>query len=550
MLAGKINTAGNPSLTETDASHTQNRGRHRNREGNARFAAGHQLTAVSALRKADVHRRAYGCDDEYQPPRDLSQDRVWCPAALGGDERRAHTRLSVCLGRLVSRGRRRRDNLIVVGNRNRYPRRWPSAAMQITGGSSYMKRFSMILMILASIAATATAAAAQSVDVHYATVSDFGSGFQGMITITNNGSTQISGWRLDFDMSRSITSIFDASIASHVGSRYSVVNASYNGNIAPGMSVTFGFVATPGNVSGSPVSNFSLNNVSLSLTGTTISYQGRLSDGASATGAYDFQFALYDDFGTAIGPVLTVNDLQVSNGIFTTQLDFGSGAFTGGPRLLEIRLRRGAETGAYTTLSPRQAITATPYAIYAQSAAKLDGIAAGNFVQTDDARLSDARPPTAGSSNYIRNSTVPQSADLSITGKADIGSDMHVTGNVTAGSISTAGSVTSGCRTGYTAVSSGRLCVSAMQPASSFWNAVGTCTSQSARVGNSSDVMMTFTLSGFNYFGGLSQGWLADHIGDDIWGTWNVTSPATNFDGTPLTVGGSAVPSLPYRCVY
>jgi len=47
--------------------------------------------------------------------------------------------------------------------------------------------------------------------------------------------------------------------------------------------------------------------------------------------------------------------------------------------------------------------------------------AAGLIVQTNDPRLSDARPPLAGSSFYIQNTSSPQSANLSITGNATVG---------------------------------------------------------------------------------------------------------------------------------
>ena len=49
--------------------------------------------------------------------------------------------------------------------------------------------------------------------------------------------------------------------------------------------------------------------------------------------------------------------------MFTATLDFGAGAFGGGARWLEIRVRPGASGGAYTTLSPRQALAPAPIAL-------------------------------------------------------------------------------------------------------------------------------------------------------------------------------------------
>jgi pectin methylesterase-like acyl-CoA thioesterase len=58
--------------------------------------------------------------------------------------------------------------------------------------------------------------------------------------------------------------------------------------------------------------------------------------------------------------------------LFTVLLDFGAGAFSGEARYLEIRVRLSGE-GGFTILDPRQALTATPYAIYSQ-AAPWDGL--------------------------------------------------------------------------------------------------------------------------------------------------------------------------------
>ncbi|NUL82770.1 MAG: hypothetical protein HUU60_08630 [Armatimonadetes bacterium] len=92
---------------------------------------------------------------------------------------------------------------------------------------------------------------------------------------------------------------------------------------------------------------------------STINFQGQLRDaGSPANGQYDFQFVLFPDDIT-----VNVGDLQVTNGLFTTPLNFGSGPFTGANKEIEIRVRPGASGGAYTTLAPRVAVTSTPYAI-------------------------------------------------------------------------------------------------------------------------------------------------------------------------------------------
>ena len=157
--------------------------------------------------------------------------------------------------------------------------------------------------------------------------------------------------------------------------------------------------------------------------GTALTYQGRLQDGGTAANAnYDFQFTLWDALNGGLqqpqpAPVtVTRTGVSVANGVFTTQLDFGANAFPGADRYLEISVRL-AGAAPFTILSPRQQINGTPYAIRSVSAAAADsatnatqlgGVAAGQYVLTSDARLTDARPPTAGSWHYIQNNAGQQ----------------------------------------------------------------------------------------------------------------------------------------------
>jgi hypothetical protein len=112
--------------------------------------------------------------------------------------------------------------------------------------------------------------------------------------------------------------------------------------------------------------------------GTAFAYQGRLkSAGAPLNATADFQFSLWDAAGsgspptggTQIGGTQAVNNLTVAGGLFTVQLNaggqFGAAAFNGDARWLQIAVRSPAGSGPFTTLSPRQLITATPYAAFA-----------------------------------------------------------------------------------------------------------------------------------------------------------------------------------------
>lgn len=113
---------------------------------------------------------------------------------------------------------------------------------------------------------------------------------------------------------------------------------------------------------------FSLLAIRCGAQGTAFTYQGRLLDGVnSATGIYDFRFSIYDAAtgNSIVGTSIDRDDIGVTNGLFTVSLDFGSAAFTGPVRWLDIAVRPGASSGAYTNLFPRQLITSAPYAIRA-----------------------------------------------------------------------------------------------------------------------------------------------------------------------------------------
>jgi len=107
--------------------------------------------------------------------------------------------------------------------------------------------------------------------------------------------------------------------------------------------------------------------------GTGFTYQGRLNDGSNpATGIYDLRFALFDaaSIGNQEGNALTNTAIAVSNGLFTVTLDFGN-QFPGADRWLEIGVRANGG-GAFSTLSPRQLLTATPYATHANYAGDVE----------------------------------------------------------------------------------------------------------------------------------------------------------------------------------
>lgn len=103
---------------------------------------------------------------------------------------------------------------------------------------------------------------------------------------------------------------------------------------------------------------------------TAFTYQGHLMDSNSpANGLYDFEFKLYDNsdpvFAAQQGNTIDINDLDVIDGRFTLELDFGSDVFNGDARWFEIAVRPGDsnDPNAFVSLSPRQELTPAPYAL-------------------------------------------------------------------------------------------------------------------------------------------------------------------------------------------
>jgi len=109
---------------------------------------------------------------------------------------------------------------------------------------------------------------------------------------------------------------------------------------------------------------------------TTISYQGELTtSNVTADGLHDFSFTLFDasENGMQIGNTLFINDVAVSQGIFTVELDFGPGAFAGDNLWLEVAVQASSSMEPLEQLEPRQAIHAAPYALHAEMVA-LDAV--------------------------------------------------------------------------------------------------------------------------------------------------------------------------------
>lgn len=101
---------------------------------------------------------------------------------------------------------------------------------------------------------------------------------------------------------------------------------------------------------------------------TNIQYKGILiQNGVPVYGTYDFEFVLYDspnDVNLAAMPVF-IKDVNVIDGHYSAELDFGSGVFDGNPRWLEIWSKTGGTKNPFITSGQREKLSPVPYALFA-----------------------------------------------------------------------------------------------------------------------------------------------------------------------------------------
>jgi hypothetical protein len=143
------------------------------------------------------------------------------------------------------------------------------------------------------------------------------------------------------------------------------------------------------------------------LASTALTYQGALTQsGVAAAGAFDFTFQLFTDplAGTNVTGAITNYGIAVSNGLFTTTLDFGGAVFNGSALWLELGVETNGGSNSFAILAPRQPVTATPYAIMAAAAGTLTGsLPDTTFAGTFDQTVSLVNPSNTFFGAYIGN---------------------------------------------------------------------------------------------------------------------------------------------------
>ncbi|WP_327072299.1 glycoside hydrolase family 18 chitinase [Kitasatospora purpeofusca] len=123
----------------------------------------------------------------------------------------------------------------------------------------------LALPLVAVVGLSTPAQAAAGATATFAKGSDWGAGFDGKWTVKNTGTTTLSSWTIewDFPAGTSVASAWDATVTS-TGNHWTAKDKGWNGTLAPGASVTFGFNgAGPGAPSGCKLNGASCDGTDL-----------------------------------------------------------------------------------------------------------------------------------------------------------------------------------------------------------------------------------------------------------------------------------------------
>jgi endoglucanase len=128
--------------------------------------------------------------------------------------------------------------------------RWPGPSLWRRGHRRVARTAAVAASALALgcglvVVASTQASAATSCSVAYATSSEWQGGFVANLTLTNTGTTALTGWTVTFTYpgDQKVTNAWNATVTQN-GENITAVNLSYNGNVAAGATTTFGWQGT------------------------------------------------------------------------------------------------------------------------------------------------------------------------------------------------------------------------------------------------------------------------------------------------------------------
>ncbi|MFC8790143.1 glycosyl hydrolase family 18 protein [Streptomyces cinereoruber] len=105
----------------------------------------------------------------------------------------------------------------------------------------------LVLPLAAMVGLATPAEAATSATATYTKTQDWGSGFGANWTIKNTGTTTLTSWTVEWDYpaGTSVTSAWDATVTNSAN-HWTAKNVGWNGTLAPGASISFGFNGSGG----------------------------------------------------------------------------------------------------------------------------------------------------------------------------------------------------------------------------------------------------------------------------------------------------------------
>ncbi|MFD9501350.1 glycosyl hydrolase family 18 protein [Streptomyces sp. NPDC060035] len=123
--------------------------------------------------------------------------------------------------------------------------RWRLGAGGATRSKAVAGFTALLLPLAAMVGLASPAEAATSATATYVKKTDWGTGFEGQWTVKNTGTTALSSWTIewDFPSGTAVGSAWDAAVTSS-GTHWTAKNLGWNGTVAPGASISFGFNGT------------------------------------------------------------------------------------------------------------------------------------------------------------------------------------------------------------------------------------------------------------------------------------------------------------------
>ena len=162
-------------------------------------------------------------------------------------------------------------------------------------------------------------------NIDFTLVQDWGSGFEGQLSVTNDDYLLLEDWTLAFTADFEITSIWNAEIVSHEGDRYVIRYLDWDPDLSAGETINIGFNGIPASNGITAPTNYNLSGSNIGETGA--SPQLSVSDSSIVEGDDGQSYLTYTvnldsasdeavtvDFATADGTAIAGEDYVANSG--------------------------------------------------------------------------------------------------------------------------------------------------------------------------------------------------------------------------------------------